>query len=143
MHMPDINKALSEICRVLKKGGIFVISETNMSSLQSFVLRGLKFLLNKEQAEVKILDSGIEYWEEKDSGVLMTRQANIKWLIMKLENDGFSIIKHLPGQFTELYSRFSFKIIKKFIHLFNFIWFKYLKIPHLALGNILIVQKNN
>jgi len=48
MHMPDINKALSEICRVLKKGGIFVISETNMSSLQSFVLRGLKFLLNKD-----------------------------------------------------------------------------------------------
>ena len=59
----------------------------------------------------------------------------------KFKSKGFTIKKHASGQFTELYAKFSFGLIRKFIHHFNYLWFKYVRIPHLAFGNIIILEK--
>jgi 2-polyprenyl-3-methyl-5-hydroxy-6-metoxy-1,4-benzoquinol methylase len=141
MHIPDIEKAISELDRVLKKDGILVISEGNMFSLQSIILRSLKLLIGKEKATVKKTAAGLEYWSLTSSGKLVTRQANIRWLKKKFKSKGFTIKKHVSGQFTELYTKFPFGLIRKFIHYFNYLWFKYVKIPHLAFGNIIILEK--
>jgi 2-polyprenyl-3-methyl-5-hydroxy-6-metoxy-1,4-benzoquinol methylase len=44
MHIPDLEKAISELARVLKRGGTIVISEGNMYSLQSLLIRALRKL---------------------------------------------------------------------------------------------------
>jgi len=142
MHIPDIEKAISELDRVLKKDGIIVISEGNMFSLQSIILRSIKLFLRKEKATVKKTAAGMEYWRLAPSGgKFLTRQANIKWLKNKFKSKGYTIKKHVSGQFTELYRRFSFGLISKFIHYLNSLWFNYVKIPHLAFGNIIILRK--
>jgi len=142
MHIPDIEKAISELDRVLKKDGILVISEANMFSLQSIILRSLKLLLGKEKATVKKTAAGLEYWSLTSSGKLLTREANIRWLKRQFKSKGFTIKKHVSGQFTELYTKFSFGLTIKFIHYFNYLWFKYVRIPHLAFGNIIILEKH-
>lgn len=141
MHIPDIEKAILELDRVLKKDGILVISEGNMFSLQTIILRSLGRLLGKEKATMKKTAAGLEYWRLTSSGKLLIRQANIGWLKKKFRSKGFTIMEHVSGQFTELYTRVSFGFLRKFIHYFNYMWFKYVKIPHLAFANILILKK--
>lgn len=141
MHIPDIEKAISELDRVLKKGGILVISEANMFSIQSIIERTVKPLLGKGDATVHKTAAGLEYWKSTSSGKLLIRQTNIRWLKQKFTSNGFTIKAHVSGQFTELYTRFSSRLPRNLIHGFNHLWFKYLKIPYFAFGNIVIVQK--
>ena len=141
MHIPDVERAISELERVLRKGGILVISEGNMLSLQSIIVRSVKMLLGMEKATIKKTASGLEYWTLTPAGRLMTRQADIGWLKKRFKRKGFAIKKHVSGQFTEAYTRFSSRLARWLIHCLNHLWFKYVKIPWAAYGNILIVKK--
>ncbi|MCU7930685.1 MAG: class I SAM-dependent methyltransferase [Candidatus Thiodiazotropha sp. (ex Codakia rugifera)] len=141
MHIPDVEKAISELARIVKPGGYLAISEGNMMSMQTRTLRLIKKILNRERADVKIVPAGIENWEETVDGRLMTRQANIKWLINEFENNGMILEKRRAGQFSELYWVVPTNILKTMIHLLNKIWFKYIKLPGPAFGNILIFKK--
>ncbi len=69
MHIPDLERALSELARVVKPGGTLVLSEGNVNSLQATALRGLKTLLRRERAEVRRVPAGIEYLEQTDQGM--------------------------------------------------------------------------
>lgn len=91
MHIPDIERAISELDRILDKGGIIVISEGNMHSLQASVLRYLKMLLRREKASVKRTTAGMEYWRSTDCGDLVTRQSNISWLKKEFTDKGYTV----------------------------------------------------
>ena len=121
LPIPDIEKAISELGRVLKNRGILVVSEGNMYSLQSIFHRSLKTILRKGKATVEKTAAGLEYWELTSAGKLLTRQSNIRWLKKKLKGSGFAIKKHVSGQFTELYVMSSSRLFRKSIHNFNYL----------------------
>lgn len=141
MHIPEVDRAIAELSRIVKPGGRIAISEGNMHSLQSRTLRLLKKLLGRERAEVHRVPAGIENWEQTDEGRLMTRQANIPWLIAEFDRHGLQLEKHVAGQFSEMYWVVPTAVLKKSIHLFNHFWFRLVKSPGLAFGNILIFKK--
>ena len=143
MHIPDIEKAISELGRVLKKGGKIIISEANMNSFQSIILRTLKLILRKEKANVIKSPAGIEYWTQNMSNKLLTRQANIQWLLQAFKKNGFILKVHVSGQLTELYTRFSSRLVRVLIHRFNHIWFNFVKLPFASFGNIVIFEKKS
>ncbi|OFY64262.1 MAG: hypothetical protein A3H98_13765 [Bacteroidetes bacterium RIFCSPLOWO2_02_FULL_36_8] len=141
MHIPDIQQAIAELDRVLNRGGCIIISEVNKNSFQSIFLRTIKSLFRLEKAELLYTQAGIEYWETKSSGKLVTRQSNIKWLKDRFTNNNYIVIRHIPGQFTEIYNRIKSPLLRKIIHLFNMIWFEFIKLPGPAFGNIIILKK--
>ncbi len=150
MHIPDIEKAISELTRVLKPGGMLVISEGNMYSFQSMIHQILKKFLGKKTpagmehqsiSKGKKTPAGMEYWVDTSAGMLLIRQANIPWLIEKFKSNRFVVKKHIAGQFTEAYVIVSSQLFKNLIHSFNSFWFGYIKIPYFAFGNIIILQK--
>ena len=141
MHVPEVGRAIAELSRIVAPGGHIAISEANMYSLQTRILRSLKKLLGRERAEVIITPAGIENWEETDEGRLMTRQANISWLISEFEKNGLTLEKRHAGQFSEMYWVVPTRAIKKLIHWFNSIWFRYIHSPKLAFANIVIFRK--
>jgi ubiquinone/menaquinone biosynthesis C-methylase UbiE len=143
MHIPDLEQALSELVRVLKPGGTLIISENNRYSFQSLIRLGLKRLLKLGQARIKITPAGTEYWYDSPKGMFLTRQTDIGWLINRLKNKRFVVKARVAGQFTDLYAAVSFRFVKKLIHNFNNLWFRYIKIAYPAGGNILIVQKDS
>jgi ubiquinone/menaquinone biosynthesis C-methylase UbiE len=143
MHIPDLGKAISELTRVLKPGGFLIISESNMHSFHSIILRGLKQIAHKKKRIIKKTSSGIEHWGISSDGALLVRETNIKWLIERFKKEGFILRKHVAGQFTEAYTRVSSRLLKSLIHGFNYFWFRYIKIPYFAFGNILILKKEN
>lgn len=141
MHIPDVEKAIAELARVLKQGGILIIEEGNMYSLQSLALRIFRFLTGRKREEFKKRLSGIERWKATPAGPLFVRQANIGWLCRRFEKEGLVLRKRLAGQFTELYSKISSTLLQSLIHYFNNFWFKYIRLSYPAFGNILIFQK--
>jgi ubiquinone/menaquinone biosynthesis C-methylase UbiE len=143
MHIPDLDKAISELVRVLEPGGTFIISDNNMYSLQGMIRFVLKRLLGMGRSLVKKTPAGIEYWYRNDGDALLIRQTNMRWLIHELESNGFVVKAHFSGQFTDLYTSVSSPVMERLIQGFNYLWFKYVKTPYLAAGNILIAQKAN
>jgi hypothetical protein len=85
--------------------------------------------------------AGIEYWIETASGPLLARKANIGYLIDLLRENNVIIKERWPGQFTELYTRLSHPILRKPIHAWNEVWFRFIRVPQLAFGNILVGEK--
>ena len=141
MHIPDLEGALSELVRVVKPGGMLVLSEGNMHSLQVVTMRWLKKLLGRERAEVVISPGGIEYIEKTNQGTLLTRQTDIAWLIGECERLGMHLKAREPGQFTELYVAVPWRPVKQLIHAVNTLWFRYIRLAGPAFGNMLIFEK--
>ena len=142
MHIPDIEKAISELSRVLKKGGLLVISEVNMHSFQCRAVTTLKQLLRKNNNVTAVItDAGIEYWQETSGGKLVTRHTNNAWLINKFKSHGLGLKKHMAGQFSEFYTMVSTQMLISLVHAFNYYWFKYVKSPHLACCNLFIFER--
>ena len=141
MHIPDVGRALSELMRVVKPGGVLVISEGNMRSLQAVALKTLKRLLGREKAEVKRTPAGTEYWKVGADGALVTRQADVSWLLENLAGNGFAVRSRVAGQLTEAYTMTSSPALRRLIHGLNRLWFRHVRDPRLAYGNILIMEK--
>ena len=141
MHIPDVERAVAELSRVLRPGGQLVISEANMRSLEAVGVRRMKRVLKREKAEVKDAPAGVEYWKERDGGALVTRQANIGWLVHAFEGHGLTLKRRVAGQFSEAYTLFSAPALKKLVHHFNDFWFRRVKSAGPAFGNILFLQK--
>jgi len=139
MHIPDLEKAVAELACVLKPGGILIISENNMHSLESKISR---IIAKPSKNEItKNTPAGIEYWWTTPDGAILARQANVQYLIQKFKNRQIIPKKRIAGQFTEAYTKVSAPFLKHLIHAFINFWFKYIKIPYPALGNILIFEK--
>ena len=141
MHIPALEVAISELIRVLRPGGALVISENNMYSLQSLALRSLRRLTGKQKRDAERTSAGMEYWETTSAGPLLTRQTDIRWLIGRFKTDGFTVKKRIASQFTDIHIPLSSQLLKNLIHGLNNVWFKYIGLPRLALGNIVIVEK--
>jgi ubiquinone/menaquinone biosynthesis C-methylase UbiE len=140
MHIPEIEKAIGEIARVLRRGGILVVGESNMHSLQSLLLHPLARSLGRLPACARKA-AGLESWIRRPEGRLLVRHADIGWLVRAFEARGMKLRSRTSGQFTELYTSVPTQLAKKVIHAFNNLWFRHVGLPHPAFGNILIFDK--
>jgi ubiquinone/menaquinone biosynthesis C-methylase UbiE len=141
MHVAEIDKAVSELSRVLRDGGRCVVSESNMRSLQAVILRHARRLLRREKADVRRLAPGVEHWVRSPEGTLVTRETDMAWLIGRFKENGLILKRRVAGQFTEAYTRASSPLLVKLIHRINGIYFHHVRLPHFSFGNILILEK--
>lgn len=141
MHIPDVETAIKELCRVVKPGGYIIVSETNEKSAETFTRRVLAPLASKNNNKTIKTERGIENWYDKGNTKFFVRQSNISWLTKTFLKNNAIRKYRLSGQFSEVYTSFGKPFIRKIIHTFNNFWIKVIRIPQLALGNILIFKK--
>lgn len=141
MHVPEVEMAITELVRITKAGGIIVISEGNVRSIQAVALRWLKSMLGRQRAEVHGTEAGIEFWEETSTGKLVTRQTDMGWLIRAFEARGAELVERRAGQFTEIFTLLPWRPLRHLVHVFNNFWFCHLRYPGPAFGNLLIFRK--
>lgn len=141
MHVPEVGRALSELARVLAPGGLLVVSEGNMHSLQSVAIRALKRVLGRDRGNVVRTAAGLEATEATADGTLLTRQTDIGWLVAEADRLGLRLEHRVPGQFSELYVLAPWMPLKRLIHGFNDLWFRRVRRPGPAFGNILVFAK--
>lgn len=143
MHVPELQRALAELARVLKPGGRFVASEANMYSFQSVSVRWLKSILGRGRGRVVRTPAGLECHEQTGHGELLTRETDIAWYVAECERLGLRLKARLPGQFTELYVVTPWKSVRRLIHVLNHVWFRYVRFAQPAVANILIFEKSS
>lgn len=141
MHIAEVETAISELARVVHPGGVLILSEINLGSLQRRTFRGLSRLLGRSPAPEIRTPAGMECWFETPAGTLLRRHTDMGWLIPAVESHGLRLRKRLPGQFTELYLKLGSPAARAWVHRLNRFWFRVVRDPHLAFGNILIFEK--
>lgn len=141
MHVPEVRNALAELARVLAPGGIMVIGENNMRSVQAVALSGLRRLSGKGKGRTRRTAEGSENWYPTRTGALVTRETDMGWLVRECEANGLFLKTRVAGQMSDLYAWTSSPVLKKAVHLLNILWFKYVRIPQPSYGNIVVLQK--
>jgi SAM-dependent methyltransferase len=107
MHVPDLERALAELLRVVQPGGRVVLMENNADSwhvrLWEPFLRALKRVLGRKVGDRTMTPRGIEEWSGADDGGLLVRKTNIGWLDAHLRSRGATLVGRYAGQYTEIY----------------------------------------
>lgn len=145
MHIPEMEKALSELARVLKPGGTLVLCENNMHSLDVAVreraINAVKKLLGRNPPEVRRTRRGTEVWMPSESGGLMVRKTDMGFLAKLLAEKGLHQVARTAGQFTEAYTNMPARMLKRLVYAWNIFYFKHVRLPQLAIGNIIFFRK--
>jgi len=141
MHVPDVAGAVKELARVAAPGGHIIISENNLSSLQAVALRTAKRVLRREKADVQLTPAGTERWEHSQAGRVMTRTANVDWLVAEFDRHGAGLETRRAGEFTQIFTVVKARPARLAIHAFNRVWFKSIRWAGPSLGNLLVFKK--
>ena len=144
MHVPQAEKALSELSRVLKPGGKLALSETNARSLEvMFVEPTIEFLrrlIGRDARRRNRTPLGIEEWQGADQGGLLVRKTDMAALEAYCRTIGLQLKERIAGEFTQIYTRLPGTALKRAVYAFNRAYFRHGS-SGLALGNILIFEK--
>lgn len=145
MHVPQAEKALLELGRVLKPGGKLVLSETNARSFEvRFVEPTIEFLrrlLGRDARGRQRTSLGIEEWQGAEEGGLLVRKTDMTALEAYCRTIGLELKERLAGEFTQIYTRLPGAALKRIAYAFNRAYFRHGS-PGPALGNILIFEKD-
>jgi ubiquinone/menaquinone biosynthesis C-methylase UbiE len=145
MHIPDIENALLELARVLKPGGLLVLCENNMHSLDVAVrerlINVIKRAIGRNTPQIQRTARGIETWEQSDGCGLMVRKTDMGFLSKYLRHVGLVEVQRRAGQFTEAYTNVNPRWIKRLIYAFNLFYYEHVRLPTLAMGNIIYYRK--
>lgn len=149
MHIPEVERALAELARVLAPGGRMAIAENNQDSIHvqtwDRAIPAMRHLMGKPGRQVEQTPRGREEWREGGSegvhGGMLVRKANVGWLADRLAAHGVTAVAREAGQFTEIYTVLPWRFARKTVHAFNYWWFRSVRRPGPALGNILVFEK--
>lgn len=141
MHVPDVAKGVAELARVIAPGGILIVSEGNFRSVHALMLRLASRLPGRQSGKFLVTPAGPEAWESTAAGPLVTRQADIPWLIAEFKRHGLRLHSRRAGQFTEIYTVLPWKPLRRLVHLFNDTWFGYVRRAGPSFGNLLVFDR--
>ena len=145
MHIPEMERAIAELARVLKSGGTLVLCENNMHSLDVVIreraIKAVKKLFGRALPESQRTPRGIEVWKQSETGGLMVRRTDFEFLKNFLATQGLKEAGREAAQFTEAYTNMRLRILKRMVYALNIFYLKFIRIPNLAMGNILYFRK--
>jgi ubiquinone/menaquinone biosynthesis C-methylase UbiE len=141
MHIPDVELAISELARVLADGGVLVLSEANVASIDFRLYRAAKALLRSKDPRFRATPGGVECWANHDGQLVMTRLANLSWLTQEFKRHGLLLEWRHSGEFTEIYSRVKGSASKRMLRKLNDIWFRRVGWAAPSKGNFLVFRK--
>jgi 2-polyprenyl-3-methyl-5-hydroxy-6-metoxy-1,4-benzoquinol methylase len=140
MHIPDAERAISELTRVVKRGGFLVLEEINQRAPEAWLMRtGWSAL--KKNIVVKKTPRGHEQTCPFEGETLFWRHANTRWLIDRFAIHSCNLVRRDSGMFSEMYTYLPGQFLRATVHAWNRFWGRYLKLPHLALHNIFVFRK--
>lgn len=145
MHIPQLESALLELVRVLRRGGCLVLCENNMNSLDARIrlaaIRALKRWSGRKNRTATATERGLEVWSAEQSGGLMVRLADISYLVNFLAGQGLELVERRAAQFSEAYVNAPTRGLKKMVYRLNEQYFRLNLWPGLSLGNVLVFRK--
>jgi ubiquinone/menaquinone biosynthesis C-methylase UbiE len=139
MHIPEWEKALKQLVRVLKPRGKIVILELNDQSLESWIVKMIR-VVRTGRSRVNRTNGGIEFWSEEGGHPFVARVASIGYLQKYLTDMGVRTIRRRASEFWDI-NRFPEGVLRNTSIRFNMAWFS-LRLPAaMSSGNMIIGEK--
>jgi ubiquinone/menaquinone biosynthesis C-methylase UbiE len=140
IHIPDIEKALSELARIVKPGGKLALYITNKTALDHKIEFFVRFITRKPLAGQQHLPLGDGIWYDMNGEKLWVWRLDAKAVSDFLFNRGFNLKHRRIGELSEIQRRIS-GIPRRFLLQLNNIAYR-LNLPtHLATSQLLIFEK--
>jgi 2-polyprenyl-3-methyl-5-hydroxy-6-metoxy-1,4-benzoquinol methylase len=139
MHVPEVERAIEQLSRVIAPAGHLIVHEGNVHSPEAIAILAAKRVTRSPG--LFRTPAGVEHWKETAAGPLLTRRANIPWLIAAFERQGLLLQSRLPTQVTELYVKPPWEWMKNSMYALNDYWYRRVGISGLAVGNTLLFQR--
>lgn len=138
MHVPEIQRAIEQLLRVLKPGGWLLVLENNAHSVQELVRNRLKI----QYANPTFEPEGHVYLTQTSSGEsYIARHLDVRWFLQFCEQRGARLEKRWSREFTELYTVIKNPLLASAVHKLNTALFWMPGVAPLALQNALLLRK--
>ncbi|MCI0463523.1 MAG: class I SAM-dependent methyltransferase [Gemmataceae bacterium] len=139
MHIPDWERALAQLCRVLKPGGKIVVLESNTDAVETALVRLVR-QVRAPRSRLTRTPGGLEFWAEKDGLPMVTRIADVAYLVERLRVLGVRPLRRLATEFWDVH-RFAAGFWRDLAIRFNRLWLA-LRLPAgPSIGNAVIGEK--
>ena len=142
MHIPEAERAISQLIRVAKPGGFIVLEEVNQSAPEARMMR-LVWSTLKKGITVTKTPRGYEQTSRFEGETLFWRHVNIAWLVTQFARRSCSLVRRDSSMLSEMYIYAPGALPKEAIHGLNRLWARHVNLPRLALHNIFIFRKNS
>jgi ubiquinone/menaquinone biosynthesis C-methylase UbiE len=139
MHIPDWERALVELCRVLKPGGKLVLIEANLSSIEARLVRLVRRIARRKSNLVET-PGGWEFWSDRGGNPFVARIADVKYLCNFLQSSNMRVVSRIATEFWDI-NRFPRGLVRNGAIAFNRIWFSLGLPASLSVGNAIIAEK--
>jgi SAM-dependent methyltransferase len=144
IHIPEIESALAELCRVLKPSGRVALQVTNLRSIDYSLERLARSALRKPDTSLTWSRLGAGSWCEMNGGRLFNWHLDIPAVSRYLESE-LPLCRTYRGaaEFTELHRRFSWPSIRKAFRQINRFYFSAGLPASVANTNLLVFEKKS
>ena len=140
IHIPNVEKALDQLARVVEPGGKLALYVGNSKSWDQKLELFLRFLLRKPQTGRELLPLGNRNWYEMHGEKLCLWRFDIRELERQLEMRGLHLTHRIIGEFSEIQRRVGGPLRRVLLRLNNLCY--RLKLPPgPAVANLLVFQK--
>ncbi|MGO9463080.1 MAG: class I SAM-dependent methyltransferase [Isosphaeraceae bacterium] len=141
MHIPDVERALNELIRVTKPGGVLVFEEVNLYAPEALAMRWYWAIAKRKKIKTTRTAAGHEYTCAFEGETLFWRHLDPGWLGDYLAAHSCTLIGRSSGTCSELDGLVPFQSLKSAVHGWNRFWLRNVDIPQLAYHNILMFRK--
>ena len=113
MHIPEPEKAIDELSRVLKPGGSIAISISNANSFDNFLIRRVLYKIKRPKSLKIFGESSMGRYCVYDGpdGELFVQQLFMNEVKKRFESNGLQITHHIGSEISELYTFFDSSFI--------------------------------
>lgn len=141
IHIPDAEKALEELSRIVKPGGKIALYLTNKNALDHKIESFLRFILRKPIKGIKALPLGNGTWHGEDHDKLWVWRFDSNAITEYLSRRNFRLIKRHIGELSQLQIRCGGFFRRVLLRLNNLAY--RLNLPsYISVGTLLIFEKN-
>jgi len=140
IHIPEAEKALDELSRVIEPGGKLALYLTNKSALDNKIESFIRFLLRKPLVGMKHLSLGDGIWYEMNDEKLWSWRFDAKAVTAYLLKKGFRLRYRRIGELSEIQRRLHGIPRNMFLHLNNLAYRLNLP-PQLACTSLFVFEK--
>ncbi|MGB2889225.1 MAG: class I SAM-dependent methyltransferase [Candidatus Acidiferrales bacterium] len=139
MHIPQWEKALASICRVLRPGGRIAILEGNYKSLEMAIVLLFRRIQSRKSKMMRT-EAGFEFWSEENGQPFVGRVANTQRLMHELEANRGRVFKRFGHEFWDIH-RFPSGVLRNTMIRFNYLYFLLSLPPFGCAGNAIVGDK--
>jgi 2-polyprenyl-3-methyl-5-hydroxy-6-metoxy-1,4-benzoquinol methylase len=143
MHIPAVETAMLELIRMTRPGGKLFVCEGNLHGVDAAIARLVSLARgavgNAQHKQIVMKPLGREYWLKTEDGELLIRHTRMPAMARFFAQHGCRLQARISGEFTERYSQGG--ALGRALHAWNAMWFRRLRSPYFAHGNLMVFEK--